>query len=175
MGFRVRLALVLALAAAAALGSGAAAHAHDHQVPHAIVHVNKQVKQPHLWSSTWERRTGPNECVAQVGDGVPDFRPKVEVDHLHAKPRIVFRKKQRPRGVRVLTADHLRNGYLARSDRRNVSLRKSHRQGRRVWIARFRVRVSERLFIDVEANWQDVEGCGGNQSASWSFRLRRSD
>jgi hypothetical protein len=47
----------------------------------------------------------------------------------------VFRKKQRPRGVRV----------------------------------------SERLFIDVEANWLDVEGCGGNQSPSWSFRLTRSD
>jgi hypothetical protein len=170
--FRTRSMVVLALGALVALGAGAAVWAHDHRVPRANLHVNGLVKRLSPWSVSWVRRDGSG-CVAEDRDGTPTFRPIANV-HLHSTPRIVFRKEQRPRRVHVLAADHLQNGYLAQAERLEVRLRKSHREGRRVWIAKFRARVPARLFVDIDAHWRDVEGCGGGESASWDFRLRRA-
>jgi hypothetical protein len=171
--FRTRSVVALLIVSLAALGGAAAVWAHDHRVPRASLHVNGQVKRLSPWSASWTRRTGPNECVAWVADGVPNFRPIADV-HLHSTPRIVFRKEQRPSNVHVLVDDHLRNGYLADAERLEVVLRKGHRGDRRVWIAKFRARVPDRLFVDIEARWRDVEGCGGHESASWDLRLRRA-
>jgi hypothetical protein len=171
--FRTRSILVAPLGVLVALGAGAAVWGHDHRVPRANLHVNGQVKRLQPWSFSWVHRDGP-ACVSEEGDGVPSFRPIAEV-HLHSTPRIVFRKEQRPRRVRAVADDRLEHGYLADARRLDVRLRKSHRDGRRVWIAKFPARVRARLFVDVEAHWRDLEGCGGDESASWDFRLRRVD
>lgn len=174
VGFRMRAVLVLALAGLATLGYGAPVTAHQHRVPGVKLRVNGQTKWLQPWSTTWSRQTGPNECVTQVGDGIPNFRPKVEVDHLHAKPRIVFRKRQRPRRVRAYADDRVSNGYPYDGKALDLTLRPRQRRGdRRVWVAKLQATVEDTLFVNVNARWQDRDSCGGG-NASWDFALIRA-
>jgi hypothetical protein len=160
--------------ALAVLFAATAAWAHDHQVPRANLRVNEQVKRLHPWSVSWVSASGPG-CVGQEIDGVPDFRPKAEVDHLHSSPRIVFHKRQKPRRVNAFASRHLANGgYLANGRRLEVHLRPRDRDGHRVWVARLETSVRHRLFVNVTGHWRDEEGCGGSESASWDFKLKRA-
>jgi hypothetical protein len=105
-------------------------------------------------------------------DGVATFRRRADV-HLHSTPRIVFHKTQRPKEIAVYAARHLHRGYLRHAKRLDVNLRKSDRSGHRVWIAKFRALVRDRLFVDLTGYWRDTEGCGGPEDASWDFALTR--
>jgi hypothetical protein len=136
--------------------------------------VNEQVKRLQPWSVTWVTASGPG-CAGQVIDGIPDFRPRAEVDHLHSSPRIVFHKSQKPRRVNALASRHLADdGYLADGRKLEVDLRPRDRDGHRVWVARLETSVRHRLFVDLTARWRDQEGCGDTESASWDFRLKRA-
>ena len=168
---RTRFAASLAVGAFVALVVVATVSAHDHRVPGATLHVNGQRDRLGPWSISWVSRSGQG-CVGEQADGVPDFRPRADV-HLHSTPRIVFRKEQRPRRVRALAAERLENGYLADPKRLDVKLRPRQRGDRRVWVAKLDATVRHRLFVDLHARWRDREGCGGPESASWDFSLRR--
>jgi hypothetical protein len=168
---RSRLIVVLSLVVPVLMVAAAGAWAHDHRVPRATLHVNGQRDQLVPWSFSWVSRSGQN-CVGEEGDGVPNFRPRADV-HLHSTPRIVFRKEQRPRRVRALAAEQLENGYLADPKPLDVKLEARHRGQRRVWVAKLNATVRQRLFVDLHARWRDREGCGGPESASWDFSLRR--
>jgi hypothetical protein len=169
---RIRFTASLALGALAALVVVATVSAHDHRVPRATLHVNGQRDRLGPWSFSWVSRSDQN-CVGEEADGVPNFRPRADV-HLHSTPRIVFRKEQRPRRVRALAAEQLENGYLADPKRLDLKLHARHRGDRRVWVAKLNATVPHRLFIDLHARWRDQEGCGGRESASWDFSLRRA-
>ena len=164
---------LLLLGSFAALMAATAAWGHDHRVPRVNLHVNEQAKRLHAWSYSWVSADGPGRCVGEEGDGVPGFRPRAEV-HLHSTPRVVFRKKQRPRRVKALASDHLAHGYLGRNARTlGVDLRPRRRDGHRVWVAKLGATVRDKLFVDLSAHWRDIEGCGGDEEASWSFSLKR--
>jgi hypothetical protein len=170
--FRWRSIVVLSLAAFWIVAGSPPTWGNDHRPPRAKLHVNGQARQLSWWSGSWSWRTGPNECVTQVADGVPTFKPIAEV-HVHSTPRIVFHKKQRPKGVFALADDHLRNGYLAHGKQLDVKIRPHDGGGRRVWVAKLPTTVHRRLFVDLEAHWRDRSACGGPRHASWAFGLRR--
>ena len=162
---------VLAGAALAALVALATASAHDHRVPRANLHVGGMAKRLHPWSYGWVRGSSDG-CVAIHADGFPDFRPRADV-RVHPGLRVVFRKSQRPRRVQALASRHLAdNGYLANARRLPIQLRSRERDGHRVWVAAMHPTVRHRLFVDISAHWRDVDGCGGDQNASWSFGLK---
>ena len=162
----------IALAAMAVPIAATAALAHDHRVPRANLHVNEQAKRLGAWTYSWVWPDGPDFCVVEHSDGIPGFRPRADV-HLHSTPRIVFRKQQRPRRVRALAGERLEDGYPANPKRLEVKLLPREREGARVWVAKLHARVRHKLFVDLSAHWRDVEGCGGNEEASWSFSLSR--
>jgi hypothetical protein len=171
---RVQLGIAsLLIGLLAALAVATPVWGHDHHVPRVNLHVNEQAKRLHTWSYSWVSADGPGRCVGQEGDGTPTFRPGADV-HLHSTPRIVFRKAQRPRRVHALASDHLAHGHLGRKARRlDLGLRPRERDGHRVWVAKLHARVRDKLFVDLTAHWRDVEACGGNEEANWSFSLRR--
>ncbi len=41
-----------------------------------------------------------------------------------------------------------------------------------MWVATLDVTVRHRMLVDVSAHWRDVDGCGGDQNASWDFGLK---
>jgi hypothetical protein len=155
-----------------ALVAATTALGHDHHVPRVNLHVNEQAKRLGAWTSSWVWPDGPDFCVVEHSDGVPGFGRPAGV-HLHSTPRIVFRKEQRPRRVRALAGKDLEHGYPADPKRVEVDLLQRERDGSRIWVAKLHTRVRHKLFVDVTAHWRDVEGCGGDEEASWSFSLRR--
>lgn len=166
--------LLLAPASVAALIAATGAWAHDHRVPRANLRVNEQVKRLHPWSVSWVSGTSQG-CAHLNADGVPDFRPRAEVDHRHSRPRIVFHKEQKPRRVNALASRRLSDdGYLANGRNLDVDLRPRRRDGHRVWVARLATTVRHRLFVDLTVRWRDQEGCGDSESAHWDFRLKRA-
>jgi len=162
----------LAGALLAALAAFATVSAHDHRVPRANLHAGGVAKTLHPWNYEWVRRSGPGECIAIAADGIPNFRPQADV-RKHPGLRVVFRKSQRPRRVQALASRHLANdGYLANARTLAVKLRRRDRGDHPVWVAAMHPTVRHRLFVDISAHWRDVDGCGGDQNASWSFRLK---
>jgi hypothetical protein len=155
----------------AALFAPTAVWGHDHRVPRANLHVNGQAKRLGAWTSSWVWPDGPGFCVIEHSDGVPGFGQRADV-HMHSTPRIVFRKEQRPRRVHAIAGKRLEDGYPADPKRLDVKLLPRERDGARVWVAKLHARVRHKLFVDLTAHWRDVEGCGGNEEASWSFSLR---
>jgi hypothetical protein len=170
-GTRPIVVLTLALSGALALTTGVLAH--DGSAPNANLHINGQVKRLHPWSVTWVHRSGPG-CVEESVDGIPNFKPTAEVARLHPTPRIVLRKKQRPRHVRALADNRLKDGYLADGRPLDVTLRARGDADSRVWVAMLHTRVQDRLFVDLNARWRGGAACGGRDDASWDFSLRRS-
>ena len=113
--------------------------------------------------------------MSVVADGIREYKPRLVVAHLHSRPRVYFRKDQRPRRVSLRQYGRLRNGFPV-GDGRGVDVRLiPRRRGGTVigWGVRFRASVPERRFYDMEASWRDEEGCGGGQSVATSFRLVR--
>jgi len=162
----------LAGALLAALAAFATVSAHDHRVPRANLHAGGVAKTLHPWNYEWVRRSGPGECIAIAADGIPNFRPRADV-RKHPGLRVVFRKSQRPRRVQALASRHLADdGYLANAPTLAVKLRRRDRGDHPVWVAAMHPTVRHRLFVDISAHWRDVDGCGGDQNASWSFRLK---
>jgi hypothetical protein len=163
---------VLAGAFLAALAAVATVWAHDHRVPRANLHVSGVAKTLHPWSYEWVSGSGSDGCAGIAVDGIPNFKPRADV-RVHPGLRVVFRKSQRPRRVHALASRHLADdGYLANARRLPVKLRKRDRGEHSVWVAAAHPTVRHRLFVDISAHWRDVDGCGGDQNASWDFGLK---
>jgi hypothetical protein len=162
---------VVAGALLAALAVVATAWADDHRVPRASLHVSGEAKRLQPWSFEWVSGSGSGGCVAMAVDGIPNFKPRADV-RVHPGLRVVFRKSQRPNRVQALASRHLDDGYLANARTLRVKLRKRDRGDHAVWVAAMHPTVRHRLFVDISAHWRDVDGCGGDQNASWDFRLK---
>jgi hypothetical protein len=161
----------LAVALLAALGVVATVAAHDHRVPRASLHVGGATTKLHPWSFEWISRSG-DACSAIAADGLPNFKPRVGV-RVHPLVRVVFRKSQRPHRVHAVASHQLADHHhLANARRLPVKLRARDRDGHRAWVAVMHPTVRHRLFVDIRAHWPDVDGCGGDQNASWSFGLK---
>jgi hypothetical protein len=170
--FRAFVALVASLGLAAALLGALGAWAQDRRPPAARLHVGGMVSTLHPWSFHWTRRHG-HKCATQDADGVPTFRPRVAVDRRRARPKVVFKKSQKPRRVTAFASRHLVNGFLARAHRVKVRLRPRGSGRDRSWVAKMRVKVKRRAFVALVGVWRDQEGCHSRQRASWSFNLHR--
>ncbi len=164
--------LALALTMLIVFAGGAIVWAHDHHVPRAHLEVNGEEARLGPWSIEWVSGNGTS-CAAMSVDGIPNFRPIVEVDHSHVGLKVVFHKEERPRAVAAYVDDRLENGYLANGRRVPVDLHARRSDGRRFWVAQMHVTLHRRLFFDVNGRWRDEQGCGGREDANWSFRLRR--
>jgi hypothetical protein len=170
---RARPILVLGLVAAAGLAAACLGWANDRHVPRAEVSVSGTAKRLSPWSVEWVKSGRHHMCSHESVDGIPSFRPRVGVDHGHVTPRVILHKRQRPRRVIAYADNRLANGYLAHAKRVPVDLRARHRHGHRYWVAVMRAHVKHRLLFAVTGFWRDVEGCGGRESAGWSFGLVR--
>jgi hypothetical protein len=171
---RGRLILV-GLAATIALAAGA--NAHDHRVPKTVLSVDDQRQQGRLWSAVWQ--TGDdNSCVEQGMDGVPTFHRPLHVAGRSYRARVRFRKRQEPLQVslRAYTEFDRRGAPEGGGTRIPFELRRVPPDGwARAWVARFDVSLSDaepRLMIEAFGRWRDLDGCGGPQTASWTFSLR---
>jgi hypothetical protein len=170
---RARPILVLGLVVSVGLAAACLGWANDRHVPRANVSVSGTAKLLSPWSVEWVKSGRHHMCSRESGDGIPSFRPRVGVDRAHVSPRVILHKRQRPRRVIAYADNRLANGYLAHARRVPVELRARHRHGQRYWVAEMKVHVKHRLLFAVTAFWRDVEGCGGRESAAWSFGLVR--
>lgn len=165
----------LATALAVAIGAGVAV-GDDHRPPRAELRGGGESRNLHPWSLTWARPSGENGCVITNADGFPSYRPRLLLDHLHSKPRVFFRKRQRPRGVRLREYRRLGDDGAPRGSGRRVDvdlLKRSRGGETKGWAVRFRATVPDRRFYELSARWRDRQGCGGAQSLATSFRLVR--
>lgn len=160
-------AFVLTLPSAAAFG-------HDHAPPPARVVVGDSSAQLRLWSTIWTKREGPRLCSTVFGDGIPDWEP-VLATQAGDDTSVVFRKHRRPATLDVTAARRLR--HFSPDDPQPVqyTLRRRRRDDVTVaWIAELELPATRRSFVELTATWPDSEGCGGEQEASWDFRLEPS-
>lgn len=157
--------LAVAFGASVAMG-------HDHRPPRAELRAGGDAHRLGYWSYGWTHPDG-KFCVTEQADGFPNYRPRLVVEHLHSRPRVLFRKDQRPRAVSLHQYRRLRNGVPVGEGRRlDVSLMPRRRGGEIVgWAARFRATVPDRRFYDLSASWRDEEGCDGPESVATSFSL----
>jgi hypothetical protein len=169
---RTRLRLALLLGLGAMVVASAPSLAQDRRPPATSVHVGGVVKRLRPWSVDWVRRRG-HHCVATHRNGIPTFEPRIRVGRRHVKAKVVFEKARKPRRVRAFAGRHLVAGNLAHPRRLDVRLRQRGSGRGRRWVAKMRVKVKRRAFVDVIAGWRDTEGCGGREGAAWSFRLVR--
>jgi hypothetical protein len=167
--------ILVGLAATIALAAGASAH--DHRVPKTVLGVDDQRQQGRLWSAVWQ--TGDeNSCVEQGIDGVPTFHRPLHAAERSYRARLRFRKRQEPRRVSLRAYTEFDRFGVPKGDGMPIpfELRRSPSDGSaRAWVARFDVSLSDaepRLMIEAFGRWRDLDGCGGPQTASWTFSLR---
>jgi hypothetical protein len=159
------------------LAFAAPAGARDDRVPRVELRIGQRSPILHSFTSSWTYRRGAH-CVGEESDGVPGFRPALEIASRRARPRLVLHKRARPEEVRITGYRRLGESLPAGSGRNyRARLGPRRRAGEIVaWVARPRISVKHRLFLTLFAAWSDRSGClpdGPEDSAYWSFGLRR--
>lgn len=172
-----RTRLVTAMMVVCALGMSVPAAGHDHKRPKTVLRSSgeRQVARP--WSFEWSRADG-KFCVGVASDGVPNYDRKPMRWNPERKIHLRLFKRQRPDDIRIKMHRRLAQDGLpaGRGKRADINLRRVRLDGgRRIWIAGFEGLDARHLFLDAYAEWSDVEGCGGSQSMSLAFHLKRSD
>ena len=168
----------LLLAAASLLAAGSAL-AHE-RPPRAELHANGEAADISPFTYGWQSPAGGGQCSDLVADGIPNYRPKLSVDTLHARPTIVFLRDQRPR-IRYFRA-YSKLGHDPRwpaGDGKRVRARIGRlREGGEVvaWVIRFRVEVVRFRYFDLNVRFESTgghPGCRETGDASYAFGLRR--
>jgi hypothetical protein len=159
------------LALAAVLLAPATAVAHDHLPPRAVLVTDTDSGEGSAYTSSWAWRAGKH-CAGVVADGTYAFEgPPVQwVPGTGIAVR--FEKRQRPSHVMVrayLLGDPLAGVPLFGRVRVPHELRRVEVDGKRTWEAVLSPPPWPDLWLDVTADWDDADGCGG-QHAGWKFR-----
>jgi hypothetical protein len=149
------------------------ASAQDHRAPRVTLRTGGHHERGIVWSQSWTHRDG-RFCAGVIADGVPIYPHRAVPWDQSDKIHILFWKDQRPRHVAIRYYRRLdENRYGAgRSRRLDFKLHSARPKGRRIWIAVFRGPRVKRLFLDVNAQWRDEEGCDGPESMNVLWHLR---
>jgi hypothetical protein len=163
--------LVCALGVLAAV----AAAAENGRPPEAKLRISGETHRISPWSFSWTRRTRDGGCQASITDGFPTWRPVGRVAHLHARPRIVLARPQRPGRVSAKASGRLSHrGHLIGANRLDVDLEPRRRGGRTVaWVATIPIKVPAIRYVDVHAHWHADERCAGSREVFLDFKLER--
>jgi hypothetical protein len=157
-----------------ALAPGAGAH--DHRHPRVVVRSAGERQRVQPWSFTWTKAAGENSCVTTHADGFPNYRRAPMPWWPKRKIHLRFFKRHKPSRLAIRMYVRLdENGDVAGRGRpADFSLRRVVLNGERVWIAGFFGRRTRRhLYLSVRVGYRDVEDCGGRQSMSLAYHLRR--
>ena len=151
--------------------------AHDHQVPNTVLKKGAKELQAgtRVVESSWDRPSGDNECVNENAIYSTRF-PETDGVAAGAKLRVRIFKSQRPDSFQIAAyRSGEENGAPSGQGRLlNGSLERVVRDGKTVaWDAVFSVRRPDRdYYLISEGHWQDLEGCGVDQFAYWSFYVK---
>jgi hypothetical protein len=154
---------ILLLALAVAVAGATPASAHDHRVPSVKLHVGDEAQGGGLLYYTWLRRSG-EFCVSEHGDGAGGFPAPLDVSPGTHTARLVFRKRQRPRTVRLRAWRDVESGGQPRGPGETLRARLAPRKGEDGlvdrWVARFELRLGPDYYIHAFARWRDEDRCG---------------
>jgi hypothetical protein len=165
------------LAVIAVLAVAPATAARNQRTPAVELRIADRSRALDAWSSNWIYRLD-GQCVEAQTDGIPSYRPVVEVHRRLVRAKFVFHKRARPdvqiAGYRRLNAQ---GSAVGRGRNYTPRLRPRIRAAEiEAWVARARIRVGQRQFVSLGARWSDRSGCvpeAFDEGASWSFALRR--
>lgn len=167
----VMVATVMAALVVEAVGVQTSAYAHDHQPPKTVLMKGaKTLQTGRLGSYCWTNSSG-SEC----GDVAALFYPAADKVRAGSRLHVRILKAQKPEEFSV-TAYHRVDewGWPVGGTRQlEASLRRVVEDGRTVaWDAFFRVdRPNTLYYLSTFGIWKDADG-GGNQDASWTFRVQ---
>jgi hypothetical protein len=173
----------IALLVAAVVGAGvvagtqALALAHDHRVPKTVLMEGHQELQAGIkvYEFKWIYPSTGTICAFQYATLVTRFRAADTVV-AGSKLRVRILKTQRPRSFDILAYKRVNENEIPIGKGRAlpVTLRRVLQEGETVaWDAVFRVdRPNRDYYLISEGHWKDVEGCGGDQYAYWSFHVQ---
>jgi hypothetical protein len=147
--------------------------------PRAKLRANSQVVPMVPDRDYWSHRAGPDACLSR-GSGVIPFAvddPMMELDHRHARPRLLFLRDRKPRVRRVRAYTDVGRkgapqGAAARLSAQVAPIRR--RREVRAWVVSFRVDASERPYVRVDVGFPRRPGpCseGGNASYGFGFEV----
>ena len=157
---------------AAAMWSAAPASARPLFPPNVSI-SNAGGSQPGgLYTSTWTRSAGRNQCVTIHGDGIQSWSDGLA--HSFGEPAdITFPLSLKPKRLSIHAAQGIEPlGPLTAPQALPYDLWKRDEDGRREWVARIHPEVIGDMYIDVSATWSDGRRCGGPGSASYTFHLK---
>jgi hypothetical protein len=150
--------------------------AHDHRPPQAVVRSLGERQRARPWTSTWIKPDGENTCVITHGDGFPNYRRSALRWWPGRKIHLRLFKRHKPRRLTIRMYVRLDDdgNVTGRGRRADYRLRRARINGKRLWIAGFLGRRTRRhLYLAVHVRYRDVEGCGGPQTMSLAYHLRR--
>ena len=159
------------VALVAALVFPAPAVAHDHEVPDAVLVTGQGSDVGSMYTATWAHRTGRHCSVVATEGPYPWPAPPVRwVPGTEMAVR--FETRYQPTAVRAhayLSGDPTTGTPIYGGVDIPHELRKVKVDGRTMWEAVLSPPPWPDLWLDVSADWDDVDGCG-LQSAGWKFR-----
>lgn len=168
---------LLALAVLATATVSDTAVAHDHHVPQANLKVAGETQSGRLYHLVWTKGDGKG-CVAASGIGPRRFPPGLSVPSGSRTVKVDFAKSRKPTSLRIYRWNDVDDAGAAVGAPQRVSRELSmHRSktGRTYWRAKFTLDVTAHDYLAVSGTWRDEEGCGGEQSADWTFHLAASE
>jgi hypothetical protein len=158
-----------------ALGAVPTAVAHDHVPPKVSLRVGGKEQRGSRGTTHWETMEDDGSCLGWTADSVWHWPPGVEVDRGRVRARLELKKEQEPTRVTIDGWREVDEYDAPEEGHRRYRFRLRHVQseeGDSRWVAIFRPRVADDLYIQAYAEWADTEGCSGTQYAWWSFHLR---
>jgi len=174
--------LLLTMAAAAlvvAVVPAPTAYAHDHRVPKTVLMKANQDFQTGIkvMDYRWIYPSSGTICAFQQATLVTRFRTADTVA-AGSKLRVRILKIQRPRSFDIVAYKRVNENEIPIGKGRAlpVTLRRVLQDGQTVaWDAVFHTdRPNRDYYLISEGHWKDVEGCGGDQYAFWSFHVKTS-
>ena len=172
-----RVALVVGACLAPVLIGPGAAVAHDHDPPKVVLHVAGGLQQGDPYGTHWKDRKGRSCSVLSIDD-VMRFGPPIHARPGTVRGRIVLRKAHRPQDLDLVFWRELDEYGMPATAPEELAVRLApkRRQGETVaYQARFEVILEDHVYLRLYAEWRDREGCGGYQSAYWTFHIAAPD
>ncbi|MGH2757766.1 MAG: hypothetical protein ACRDI3_08260 [Actinomycetota bacterium] len=156
------------------LESGASAH--DHEPPRTKLRTGDSRQGGILGSYCWTAPDGDGGFTGTCVDAIPTW-PDADPGSTGARARIRFFSRHRPSEIDLSWYERVdRNGFPVgdthQIDPRLVAVR-NDRDRVIAYDARFRLRATPgHMYINAFGRWEDRNGAGGMQDASWTFHLR---
>jgi hypothetical protein len=170
-----RRSTLMSLTLASTLLFSSAAAAHDHEPPKIALKSRESSQKGQLGSYCWIKGTGePGLFLSECADATWNF-PRAREARTARKARIRFYKAQPPKILKLRRWRELNPGGSPRGRERLIHHELSKRtvDGEVVYDAVFRLpRKDGHVYLDAFAKWDDIEGSGSEQDASWTLHLK---